>query len=150
VAVDAHDKAVAGEVVDFAEFEEGHEAGWRVSDVEKRSDVGMRVKDLPSLQISHDDRLVEKHEHGLLVLVFFVRHEAAEPYATDIIPHFDPVAHDAIVRDQNVRLRTVHEAIRISVYFVMTVVVAILVVFTMRTQNQRVHALLPLTQENRP
>jgi hypothetical protein len=126
VAINAHDEAIACEIVDFAEFQESHE---------------------PSLEITHNDRLIEEDEHGFLFFLLRVRYEAAEPDSADVIPHFDIVAHDAVIPHRIIGLR-ISDFVR-AIIVVVVVDVPILI-FTMRTQNQRSHTLLPLTQENRP
>src|SRR5690349_24807688 len=76
-AVDSHDKAVAAEVRQFAELEEGHEAG-SLSVGCKSCGWEYDGESLPRLHIARrlQNCLVEEDEHGLLA--FLLGYETAE------------------------------------------------------------------------
>lgn len=137
VAVDADDKAVAGEGVDFAEFEEGHEPDHALA-----LDTRACRCYSPSLQISVEDSLIKKDKHGLLVVLF--GHEAAELYPTNVIPHLHPFAQH--------RLRAIRLSREVPVRPDAIILNLILILhLDIRTHCKRVLASrFPLTQENRP
>lgn len=76
LAVEAHVEALAVELVEAAQLHQRHEA---------------------RLQIADGGLGVEEDEHGLAVV--FTGDESAEPGAADIVPHLDPLAHGAALRE---------------------------------------------------
>jgi hypothetical protein len=92
VAIDAHNEAIAGKVVDFAEFEEGHES---ISCQRLSQKDGTVHCDIPSLEVTSNNSLVEEHKHCLLSAL--LRHEPAEAHTANVIPHLDAVADDTRV-----------------------------------------------------